>query len=103
MLAPGPAPPPVLTELIRATRQLTSRPFGVDFIVEDTAFGPLTVEQHLDVCIEEKVPVVVSFWHLPPKRWILRLKAAGIKVWLQTGSVDWRRRDCRAGQRGRRS
>jgi enoyl-[acyl-carrier protein] reductase II len=97
MLAPGPAPPPVLREFIRATRQLTSRPFGVDFVVETTTLGPLTLEQHVDVCIEEKVPVVVFFWNLPPKRWIQQLKDTGIKVWLQTGSVDSAREAVDAG------
>jgi NAD(P)H-dependent flavin oxidoreductase YrpB (nitropropane dioxygenase family) len=88
MLAPGPAPPPVLMQFIRATRELTSRPFGVNFIVETTAMGPITVDEHVDVCIGEQVPVVVFFWHPPPVRWIGKLKDAGIKVWLQTGSVD---------------
>lgn len=97
MLAPGAVPPPVLREIIRATRQLTSGPFGVDFIVETTGFGPLTVEQHVDVCIEEQVPVVVFFWNLPPVSWIKRLKDAGTKVWLQTGSVEGARESVDAG------
>src|SRR5262245_21697331 len=89
MLAPGPVPPMALRQLIQATRQLTARPFGVNFIVEtSTAFGPLTVEQHVEESIEEKVPVVVFFWHLPPVSWIQRLKNAGTKVWLQAGSLE---------------
>src|SRR5215468_5199982 len=88
MLAPGPVPPMALKQLIHATRQLTIRPFGVDFIVETTGFGPLTEEQHVEVCIEERVPVVVFFWHLPPVSWIQRLKSSGTKVWLQAGSLE---------------
>jgi len=88
MLAPGPVPPMALKQLIQATRQLTIRPFGVDFIVETTGFGPLTEEQHVEVCIEERVPVVVFFWHLPPVSWIQRLKSSGTKVWLQAGSLE---------------
>jgi enoyl-[acyl-carrier protein] reductase II len=88
MLAPGAADPGTLRDAIRETRQLTSYPFGVDLIVENTMFGPLTEEEHIDVCIEEQVPVIVFFWHLPPVPWIRRLKRAGIKVWLQTSDVD---------------
>jgi NAD(P)H-dependent flavin oxidoreductase YrpB (nitropropane dioxygenase family) len=97
MLAPGAAPPPALRDAIRETRQLTSQPFGVDLIIENTMFGPLTEEQHIDVCIEEHVPVVVFFWHLPPLPWIHRLKTAGIKVWLQTGDLDGARQAVSAG------
>lgn len=97
ILAPGAVPPPVLRNIIRATRQLTSSPFGVDFIVETTAIGPLTIEPHVDVCIEEQVPVVVFFWNLPPVSWIRRLKKAGVKVWLQAGSVEGAREAVDAG------
>jgi len=97
LLAPGAAPPPVLREAIRATRQLTPHPFGVDFIIETIAQGPLTVEQHIEVCIEEQVPVVVFFWHLPPGSWIRRLLDAGVKVWLPTGSVEGARKAVDAG------
>ena len=88
MPALGAAPPNALRETIRAARGLTSKPFGVDFIVETTAFGTLTVDQHIDVCIEEKLPVVAFFWKPPEQDWTDRLKAAGIRVWLQTGSVE---------------
>jgi len=88
LLAAGSAPPHVLAQLIRATRRLTSRPFGVNFIVETIAFGPLTVPEHIDVCIQENVPIAGFFWNLPPAAWIHRLKSAGVKVWFQTGSVE---------------
>ena len=39
-LASGGAPPHALREMIAATRQRTDRPFGVNFIIETTAFGP---------------------------------------------------------------
>jgi len=97
MLAPGPAPPPVLRQVIRATRQLTAQPFGVDFIIETTALGPLTVEEHIEVAVEEGVPVAVFFWNCPPDPWIRKLKDAGSKVWLQTSSVDGARKAVDAG------
>src|SRR5215471_14321537 len=61
LLASGAGPPPALREMIRATRQLTARPFGVNCIIETTAFGPLTTEEHIEVCIQERVPVVAFF------------------------------------------
>lgn len=87
-IAAGSAPPPALAQMIRATRQLTSRPFGVNFIVETIAFGPLTLPEHIEICVEEKVPIAGFFWNLPPAAWIHRLKSAGVKVWFQTGSVE---------------
>jgi len=97
LLAPGPAPPQLLRDLIAATRRLTARPFGVNFIVENTAFGPLTQDGHIDVCVEEHIPVVVFFWTMPPSGWIRRLKGAGIRVWFQTGSIDDARKAVLAG------
>jgi len=87
-LASGGAPPFVLRELIRATRSLTARPFGVNFLIETTAFGPLTTEEHIQVCIEERVPAAVFFWTPPPGEWMRRLKDGGCDVWFQTSSVD---------------
>ena len=43
-LATGAAPPEILRKLISATRALTGRPFAVNFIIETTAFGPLTTD-----------------------------------------------------------
>ncbi|HLJ50184.1 MAG TPA: nitronate monooxygenase [Bryobacteraceae bacterium] len=88
MLALGGAPPVLLREAIRATRQMTIAPFGVDFIIETTPAGPLTTDKHVDVCIDERVPVVVFFWNLPSQEWVNRLHDAGTKVWLQAGSVE---------------
>src|SRR5437899_8766414 len=61
LLANGGAPPAVLREQIGAMRRLTSRPFGVNFIIETTSFGPLTTEEHVQVCADERVPAVVFF------------------------------------------
>src|SRR6201999_681263 len=83
----GAAPPEILRALIRATRALTGRPFGVNFIIETTAFGPLATEAHLRVCIEERVPVVVFHWAPPPVEWVRMLKEAACDVWLQTSSI----------------
>ena len=86
MLATGVAPPDALRQMIRVTRQGTNRAFGVNLIIETTALGPLTTEEHLTVCIDEHVSVVTFFW-TPPKDWVTRLKEAGCDVWLQTRST----------------
>src|SRR5262249_40627538 len=52
-------PPPVLHEEIRRLRRLTDRPFGVNLILH------FPVEEHLAVCLEERVPVLSLFWGDP--------------------------------------
>jgi hypothetical protein len=37
--------------------------------------------------IEERVPLVVFFWTIPPKAQIARLTTAGTEVWAQVGTV----------------
>jgi len=87
LIGAAPAPPPVLSEMIRAVRAATAKPFGVDFVVEQTAFGPSTTEAHIDLCVEAAVPVVVFFWNPPPEEWIQRLHGVGTRVWMTVGSV----------------
>jgi NAD(P)H-dependent flavin oxidoreductase YrpB (nitropropane dioxygenase family) len=87
VLGGAPEPPPGLELLIRQTKALTSRPFGVDLIHATGAFGPFTTDAHIDVCVAERVPLVVFFWNTPPADWVAELHAAGAKVWMQVGSV----------------
>ncbi len=47
--------PDALRSLIQAVRSLTQRPFGVNFITQ------FATEAHIDVCLEEQVPVVSFF------------------------------------------
>lgn len=88
LLGAVPQFPPAVQQMIRKTRSLTTRPFGVDFVVENAAFGPLCTEEHMDVCIAEQVRIVVFFWNLPPAAWIERLHNSGAKVWLQAGTLE---------------
>ena len=44
--------------------------------------------EHIEVCVAERVPVVVFFWDDPPDDWLSRLRAAGSHIWFQVGSVD---------------
>jgi len=80
-----------LRALIAATRSLTRRPFGVNFIT------PLVNEEHVATCITERVPVVSFHLGDPPESYIERLREAGVRVWMQVGSVTAARAAVRAG------
>jgi NAD(P)H-dependent flavin oxidoreductase YrpB (nitropropane dioxygenase family) len=83
----GIEPPPSTQTLIQQIKLKTSQLFGVDFIHDDSAFGPLTTDAHINVCIAEQVKLVVFHMNVPPKPWVDRLHAAGARVWMQAGSV----------------
>ncbi len=70
LLGVSPAPAAGMQAMIQATRSMTSRLFGVDLIIADTAFGPSTTDEHIEVCINEGIKVVVFFWNFPSKQWI---------------------------------
>src|ERR1700733_14998396 len=72
-------PPNVLRDLVRQTKALTKRPFGVDLI------GDFVTDEHVSVLIEEQVALAIFFWTLPTPEHVERLKQAGIKVWMQVG------------------
>src|SRR5919197_4464222 len=57
-LGVGPERPEGLVRMIRATRELTERPFGVDFVNDTCAFGPMTTDEHIEACAAERVRVV---------------------------------------------
>jgi NAD(P)H-dependent flavin oxidoreductase YrpB (nitropropane dioxygenase family) len=87
LLGVGPAPAPVMQQMIQQIKDLTARPFGVDLIHENTSFGPATTDAHIDACIAESVKVVAFFWNLPPKTWVKRLQESGVRVWFQVSSI----------------
>ncbi|WP_158967233.1 NAD(P)H-dependent flavin oxidoreductase [Chachezhania sediminis] len=82
-VAIGPMPVPVMQMLMGGVRQGTTRPFHVNFI---TIY---TEEAHIDALCADPDPVAAASFHWghPPKGWIDRLHAAGIKVMEQLGSV----------------
>jgi NAD(P)H-dependent flavin oxidoreductase YrpB (nitropropane dioxygenase family) len=88
----GPGAPEMLADGIDRIRHLSSAPFGVDFIVEETAFGPATTDAHVEVVVAKRVPLAVFFWNPPEERWISKLTRAGIKVWGTAYSVESARR-----------
>jgi NAD(P)H-dependent flavin oxidoreductase YrpB (nitropropane dioxygenase family) len=74
-------PPDVLRDLIRQTKALTKRPFGVDLI------GDFVTNEHISVLIEEQVALAIYFWTLPTVAPVERLQQTGVKVWMQIGRV----------------
>jgi NAD(P)H-dependent flavin oxidoreductase YrpB (nitropropane dioxygenase family) len=86
----GANPPELLRELIRRLRALTTRPFGVNMILH------FPVDDHVKVCMEEKVPVVSFFWG-DASRFVEPVHAAGLKVIDQVGSVEAAKRSAQAG------
>jgi enoyl-[acyl-carrier protein] reductase II len=86
-LGTGPLPPPLLRHLIGEVRAHTQRAFAVNFIVETTAFGPATTDEHIAVCAEEAVSVVVFHWNLPGPHWLRALHHAGCRAWATVGSL----------------
>ena len=86
----GGFPPPQLRQEIRRLRTLTKKPFGVNLLLE------FPVEEHVDVCVEERVPVISFFWG-DPSPYVERAHAAGLKVIDQVGSVEAAKRSAGAG------
>jgi enoyl-[acyl-carrier protein] reductase II len=87
----GGSPPDVLQAAIRDVKAVAPASYGVNIIPR--AAGT----EHIDVCVAEKVPVVVFFWDDPPDDWLSRLRAAGSHVWFQVGSVAEAKAERRRG------
>jgi nitronate monooxygenase len=78
-------PPELIAREVELLRQLGYRRFGVNII--PAATDPVLLEHQVMTCIRLAVPVVGTFWDLN-NRLIRRLRAAGILVVHQVGSVD---------------
>ena len=81
---------PYLRELISRIRALTSKPFGVNLILDDIEEGPI------EACLEERIPLLVFFWG-DPGPYVQLAHAGGVKVAIQVGSVDEARSAAAAG------
>jgi len=86
----GGYPPPILRQEIRRLRALTKNPFGVNLLLQ------FPVEEHVNVCVDERVPVLSFFWG-DPSPYVERAHAAGLKVIDQVGSVEAAKRSAGAG------
>ena len=88
-------PPPVLREQIRRLRSLTNRPFGVNVLLNGPHL-PFPIDAVVNVCLDEHVPVLSTFWG-DPTPYVARAHAAGVKVIDQVGSVADAQRAAQAG------
>src|SRR6516165_4967491 len=83
-------PPLLFRQVIRCVRELTDRPFGVNLVLH------FAIEDHVAVCLEERVPILSLFWG-DPTPYVERAHAAGTKVFHQVGSVSEAQRAAAAG------
>lgn len=91
VIGAGNAPPEYVREQVRGVKERTNRPFGVNIPL----FSPF-VNEIVQVCIEERVPVVTTGAG-SPSAIIPPLKQAGIKVLPVVGAVALARRMERMG------
>jgi len=83
-------PPALLRGEIRRVREITDRPFGVNFILH------FPHEEGVAVAIEERVPILSFFWG-DPSPFIERAHRAGARVLHQVGNVAAARGAAAAG------
>jgi nitronate monooxygenase len=88
VLGASPDPPDSLAVMVQGLRALTTGPFGVDLICADTGFGPASTAEHVVMCVQLDVPLVVFHHDPPPSCWVSTLRAAGIPVWMQASSPE---------------
>lgn len=86
MISFGGYPTAGLKERIKELRSRTSRPFGVNVLLQGPHL-PLPEATLVDVCIEDRIPVLSFFWG-DPTPYIEKAHKAGIKVCDQVGSVS---------------
>lgn len=92
--APDWESPDYLRELIRKTRSLTDKSFGVGLVL---AFPH---EENLKVILDEKVAVLQVYWGECSKELVLEAHLAGVKVVPQVGSFEDARKAIDAGVDG---
>jgi NAD(P)H-dependent flavin oxidoreductase YrpB (nitropropane dioxygenase family) len=72
-----------LRQIIHEVRDRTGgAPFNINFI---TFFGN---SEQVEICAEERVPIVSYHWGHPPADQLSRLREAGVSVWEQVGSPE---------------
>jgi NAD(P)H-dependent flavin oxidoreductase YrpB (nitropropane dioxygenase family) len=91
MLGSAAMPPDVLQAAIRDVKAVEPASYGITMIPRFSG------TEHIEVCVTEKVPVVVFFWDDPPEDWLSRLRASGSHIWFQVGSVAEATAACRRG------
>jgi NAD(P)H-dependent flavin oxidoreductase YrpB (nitropropane dioxygenase family) len=94
MISFGGYAPVALKERIRKLRTLTSKPFGVNVLLQGPHL-PLPDSAFVDVCLDERAPVLSFFWG-DCSQYVERAHKLGIKVCDQVGSVTAAKRAERA-------
>jgi NAD(P)H-dependent flavin oxidoreductase YrpB (nitropropane dioxygenase family) len=79
-----------LREVIRETKSLTDKPIAVNLILE------YSQEERLEVCLQERVPVISFFWGVDAQL-VTRAKAGGAIVMQTVGSVEEAQHAVRCG------
>jgi nitronate monooxygenase len=91
------AEPDEIRRRIRGTRALTDRPFGVNLIIDEDDEGD---REHLTGAVgaicAERVAVLVLFWG-DPAPYVDLAHRAGVKVFIQVGSLEEARAAAAAG------
>jgi nitronate monooxygenase len=82
--------PASVAALVRTTRELTSRPFGVNLVLDEPR------DQQLEAALGEGVAVVTFFWG-DPEPYVERVHAAGALATLTVGSAEEARRAAQLG------
>ncbi|XP_058787554.1 uncharacterized protein LOC131661911 [Vicia villosa] len=80
--APDWESPDYLRELIKKTRTLTDKPFGVGLVL---AFPH---EENLKAILDEKVAVLQTYWGDCTPELVAKVHSAGVKIVPQVGSVE---------------
>ncbi|CAJ2640897.1 unnamed protein product [Trifolium pratense] len=92
--APDWESPDYLRELIKKTRTLTDKPFGVGVVL---AFPH---EENLKVILDEKVAVLQTYWGDCTTELVAKAHSAGVKIVPQVGSVESAKQAIDAGADG---
>ncbi|XP_045826132.1 (3aS,4S,5R,7aS)-5-hydroxy-7a-methyl-1-oxo-octahydro-1H-indene-4-carboxyl-CoA dehydrogenase [Trifolium pratense] len=92
--APDWESPDYLRELIKKTRTLTDKPFGVGVVL---AFPH---EENLKVILDEKVAVLQTYWGDCTTELVAKAHSAGVKIVPQVGSVKSAKQAIDAGADG---
>lgn len=88
-----------LRRLVARTRELTKKPFGLNFIVDDRDRSAEEIEeirQQVRTGSAERPAVIVVFWG-DPQPYVQIAHEYGAKLWIQVGSVEEAESAARAG------
>jgi NAD(P)H-dependent flavin oxidoreductase YrpB (nitropropane dioxygenase family) len=96
----GGEPPPVFATRLQTIQQRVRGVYGVDFILAESANGPFTVQEHINIARDARVPIVVFHFDVPSRAWVNQLHEVGTTVWVQTGDVNVARQAVAVGADG---